>query len=260
MPTRSRYPDGVPCWVDLSAADPATAKHFYTGLLGWEFEDMPNPGGGVYSMAHLRGHTVGAIGGHPPGVPDGTPSHWNTYLAAGDVAAATARAVSAGGQVLMGPDDVGDAGRMAFLTDPTGAVIGLWESGQHLGATLDKESGTLVWSELVTPEPETALAFYGSVVGMTHTATPMPGGSYLVLHAGGEDIGGCTRPSLAQAPAHWQVYFAVDDPDIAAETASTAGGSVLVAPFDVAGAGRIAVLADPTGGVFSVLRPDPTQR
>ncbi|GAA4482228.1 VOC family protein [Rhodococcus olei] len=260
MPTRSSYPEGVPCWVDLSAADPSAAKTFYTRLLGWEFEDMPNPGGGIYSMARLHGHYVGAVGGQPPGTPEDTPSHWNTYLAADDVTAVTARVAGAGGQVLMGPDDVGESGRMAFVADPTGAVVGLWEAGQHIGATLEKETGTLVWSELITPDPAAALAFYRDVIGMTHTEAPMPDGTYTLLHAGGEDIGGCTTPRMPQVPTHWHVYFATDDADASAEIATTAGGSVMAEPFDVPGAGRIAVIADPTGGVFSVIRPDPAQQ
>ncbi|MFF0815265.1 VOC family protein [Rhodococcus sp. NPDC003318] len=261
MPTRSSYPEGVPCWVDLSAGDPTSAKDYYSRLLGWEFEDMPNPGGGVYSMARLRGHSVGAVGGQPPGTPEGTPSHWNTYLAADDVAAVTAKVAGAGGHVVMGPDDVGDAGRMAFVADPTGAVVGLWEAGQHVGATLDKETGTLVWSELITPDPPAALEFYGTLVGLTSTSTDMPDGTaYTLMHAGGEDIGGCTTPRMPQIPPHWHVYFAADDPDTSAETSTAAGGSVKMDPFDVPGAGRIAVLADPSGGVFSVIRPDPGQR
>lgn len=260
MPSRSQYPEGVPCWVDLASRDPGAAKDYYSRLLGWEFEDRPSPRVGVYAMASLRGRHVAAVGGQPPGTPEGTPSLWNTYLSCADVTATTAKAEDAGGRVLMPPADIGDAGRMAFVADPTGAVVGLWEAGQHIGAGLDKETGTLVWSELVTPEPATALAFYGAVAGVTGTPTPMPGGTYTVLQAGGEDFGGCTTPRIAGGPAHWQVWLAVDDPDSAAETSTTAGGSVVLAPDDVPGAGRVAVLADPTGGVFGVIRPDPTGR
>ncbi len=260
MPTRSHYPEGVPCWVDLAAGDPAAAEDYYTRLLGWEFERMPNPDGGVYAMAQLRGHAVAAVGGQPPGTPPETPSHWNTYLATGDVTATTAKVPGAGGQVLMDPADVGDAGRMAFVADPTGAVVGLWEAGRHIGAGLRGEAGALVWSELITDEPASALAFYDTVFGVTSTAMPMPDGSYTVLHAGGEDIGGCATPQIPGAPAHWQVYFAVDDPDTTAEQSVAAGGATLVDPFHIPGAGRIAVLSDPTGGVFSVILPEPPQQ
>ncbi|MFD1814627.1 VOC family protein [Rhodococcus gannanensis] len=259
MPTRSHYPEGVPCWVDLAASDPTVAEDYYTRLLGWEFEAMPDPDGGVYSMAYLRGQPVAAVGGQPPGTPPGTPSHWNTYLAANDVTATTTKVAPAGGQVLMDPADVADAGRMAFVADPTGAVVGLWEAGGHIGAGIRGESGTLVWSELVTTDPAVALTFYETVLGVTSTAMPMPGGTYTVLHAGGEDVGGCATPRVAGAPAHWQTYFAVDDPDATAEQSGAAGGSTLVAPFDVPGAGRIAVLSDPTGAVFSVMLPIPPQ-
>ena len=53
---------------------------------------------------------------------------------------------------------------------------------------------------------------------------------------------------------HWLVYFAVDDADVAADRARRSGGQVQQAPFD-SSYGRIAVLADPGGAVFSVLAP-----
>ena len=51
------------------------------------------------------------------------------------------RSASAGGQVLMPATDIGDAGRMAFVADPTGAAVGLWQANQHIGATLVNEPG-----------------------------------------------------------------------------------------------------------------------
>lgn len=63
--------------------------------------------------------------------------------------------------------DVLDAGRMAFLVDPTGGFIGLWQAGRHHGAELVNEPGALVWNELRTRDVEAAAAFYGEVLGWT---------------------------------------------------------------------------------------------
>lgn len=90
---------------------------------------------GVYSESTLNGETVAAIAPMPPGAPEGMPPTWNTYLAVDDVDAAAEKAGPAGGQVLMPPTDIGDAGRMAFVGDPTGAIVGLWQANQHIGAT-----------------------------------------------------------------------------------------------------------------------------
>ncbi len=69
---------------------------------------------------------------------------------------------------MMPAFDIGDAGRMSFITDPTGAAVGLWQANRHIGATLVNETGTLIWNELLTDKPDLALAIYEAVVGPTH--------------------------------------------------------------------------------------------
>jgi hypothetical protein len=169
MPKKTEYAQGTPCWIDLQTTDQSGGKKFYTSLLGWSYDDRSMPGtSAVYSMALLSGETVAAIAPMPPGAPEGMPPMWNTYLAVDDVDAAAEKVVPAGGQVLMPPMDIVDSGRMAFVADPTGATVGLWQANQHIGATLVNEPGTLIWNELITDKPDSALAFYEAVVGLTH--------------------------------------------------------------------------------------------
>ncbi|KZS70362.1 hypothetical protein A4G29_17115 [Mycobacterium kansasii] len=261
MPNRTEYTQGTPNWVDLQTTDQPAAKQFYSSLFGWSYDDNPMPGGaGVYSMATLNGETVAAIAPMPPGAPEGRPPMWNTYIAADDVDAAVGKVASAGGQVLMPAFDVGDAGRMAFVADPTGAVVGLWQANRHIGATLVNEPGAVMWNELITDKPDSALAFYQAVLGLTHTTMEMaPGQHYRVLKAGGADVGGCMEPPMPGIPNHWLVYFLVDDADATAAKASAEGGQVIAEPFDIPSVGRSAVLSDPQGAVFSVLKPAPQQ-
>jgi predicted enzyme related to lactoylglutathione lyase len=260
MPKRTEYAQGTPSWVDLQTSDQGAAKQFYASLLGWSYDDRPMPDGGVYSMAVRDGETVAAIAPMPPGVPEGMPPTWNTYIAVDDVDAAVGKVEPAGGQVFMPPTDIGDAGRMAFVADPTGAVVGLWQANQHIGATLVNETGTVIWNELITDKPESALAFYEAVVGLEHATMEMaPGQNYTILKAGGSDVGGCMEPPMAGVPNHWHVYFAVDDADATAAKASAEGGQIAVEPFDIPSVGRSAVLTDPQGGAFSVLKPTPQQ-
>ena len=257
MPKISQYAQGTPNWVDLQTTDQSAAKQFYTSLFGWSYDDNPMPGdGGVYSQATLNGEKVAAIAPMPPGAPEGMPPMWNTYIAVDDVDAAVDRVGPAGGQVLMGPVDIGKAGRMAFVADPTGPAVGLWQANRHIGATLVNESGALIWNELITDKPESALAFYEAVVGLTHSTVEMaPGQNYALLKVDGTDVGGCMEPPMPGVPNHWAVYFAVDDAEAAVATATAEGGQNLVEPFDIPSVGRCAVLADPQGAVFSVLKP-----
>src|ERR1700752_625639 len=124
VPTETEYVQGTPNWVDLQTADQSAAKEFYASLLGWSYDDNPMPQGGVYSMATVNGETVAAIAPMPPGAPGGRPPMWNTYIAVDDVDAAVDKVGPAGGQVLMAPVDIGEAGRMAFVADPTGPAVG----------------------------------------------------------------------------------------------------------------------------------------
>jgi uncharacterized protein len=259
VPKRTEYVQGTPNWVDLQTTDQSAAKKFYALLFGWEYDDQPMPEGAtVYAMATLNGETVAAIAPMPPGAPEGMPPMWNTYLAVDDVDATIAGVAPAGGQVLMQPFDIGDAGRMAFVADPTGAAVAFWQANQHIGATLVNEPGTVIWNELLTDKTDSALPFYEAVLGISHSTVEMaPGETYTVLKAGGADVGGCMQPSMPGVPNHWHVYFAVDDADTVAASATEEGGRVVAEPFDIPSVGRCAVLSDPQGAVFSVLTPTP---
>jgi uncharacterized protein len=92
---------------------------------------------------------------------------WNTYISVEDADEATARARAAGGTVLSEPSDVGDAGRMAVLADPEGAVFCVWQAREHRGATIVNEPGSLNFNVLNTRDPEAAKRFYSAVFGWT---------------------------------------------------------------------------------------------
>ena len=100
MPKKTEYAQGTPDWVDLQTTDQAAAKNFYGSLFGWSYDDRPMGPDAVYSMATLNGETVAAIAPMPPGVPDGMPPMWNTYIAVDDVDAAVAKVQPAGGQPI----------------------------------------------------------------------------------------------------------------------------------------------------------------
>jgi uncharacterized protein len=257
MPQRTSYDQGTPSWVDLQTPDPDAAKSFYTALFGWTYDDQPIPEGGVYSMAMMGKEQVAAMAQQPPEMATaGAPAFWNTYLAVDDVDAAVAKAEGAGGKTLMPAMDVMDAGRVGFVADAGGAAVGLWQAKEHIGATLVNEPGTIVWNELVTEDPVAAEPFYREVVGLTTTTMEMGDQPYTLWVAGDAQVGGLMAPQTPGTPNHWHVYFEVEDTDKAIETAQEQSGRVVAGPFDTP-VGRIASLADPQGGVFSVLQPPP---
>jgi hypothetical protein len=274
MPERDGYIPGVPCWVDTTQPDPEAAVAFYSRLFGWELENVMPPGSeSHYSIARIRGGDVAAVASPPDGAPP--VAMWNTYIWVDDAGETAAKILKAGGEVLQEPFPVMDAGRMAVVADPEGAIFCLWQAGQHRGARVVNEHGAVNFNGLNTRDVEATKRFYGAVFGWgTMTLDgggaemwTLPGyGDYLerdqpglrerVAEMGGQaefvDVVANISPIPADqpdTPPHWDVTFGIDNVDVAAEKASALGGTVLMPPTDVPWS-RIAVIADPQGAVF----------
>lgn len=118
-------------------------------------------------------------------------------------------------------------------------------------------AGNFAWMELATTDQAAAKRFYGALFGWTAKVSPMgPHAVYTVFSLGGRSTGAAFTMSAqeraAGIPPHWQLYIAVKDADAAARRAEELGGKVIHASSSVAAAGRMAVLQDPTGALFSV--------
>ena len=283
MLERDRYVEGVPCWADTSQPDPEAAAAFYAELFGWELEDvMPPDAPGQYFIGRIRGDDVAAVGSQGEGSPP--QAVWNTYIWVEDADATAAKVREAGGQVLMEPFDVMDAGRMAVCADPEGAAFCLWQAKQHKGSQIINEHGAVNFNNLNTRDPEGAKAFYGAVFGWGLLELGGPGGMWTLTaygdHLAQRDPGVRERMAAAGAPsgfenvvaalqplgddqpdvpAHWSVTFGVDDADAAAETAARLGGEVLVPPLDAPWV-RMTVLRDPQGATFIASKFVPENR
>ena len=273
MPERDGYMPGVPCWIDTSQPDPEAAVDFYSGLFGWDFEDVMPPGApGKYFIARLRGGDVAAVGSQPEGAPP--TGVWNTYVWVQSADEAAAKVRQAGGRILTDPFDVMDAGRMAVFTDPEGAALCVWQAKDHRGARIVNEPGSLSFNGLNTRDPESAKLFYGSLFGWETLGLDggaemwrLPGyGDFLERSDPGlrermagsgapegfEDVVATINPvadDQPDVPPHWGVTFAVDDADATAARAAELGGKITVAPFDAPWV-RMTVITDPQGATF----------
>jgi predicted enzyme related to lactoylglutathione lyase len=243
MGERTEHAPGTFSWADLSTTDTDGAKAFYTALFGWDTQDHPVPGGGVYTMCLKGGKDVAALSA----APDGQPPAWNSYVtvASADDGAAAAR--EQGGTVAMEPFDVTDVGRMAVIQDPTGAFFSVWEPRANIGAKRVNEPGALTLNQLNTSNPERAQEFYEGVFGwrFDKVSEEPP---YWGIYNGERLNGGMTE----QSPSAWLVYFGSEDVDDEAGRIDDLGGSVIAEPRDVPG-GRYLVAQDPQGAVFAVL-------
>ena len=256
MSERTTYKHGIPNWADVSTTDLAGAKAFYGGLFGWTAEDQPTDDGGPYTMFLKKGKVVAGGAPQPPEVAEqGAPPLWNSYINVDSVDDTVTKVLAAGGSVMMPAMDVMTAGRMAFVADPTGAVVALWQPGDHKGAELVNEDGALTWNELLTDDPATAQKFFVDVLGWKASVDQMPTGEYTLFAVGEDMAAGMMQKTdeMGPMPNAWNVYFAVDDCEGCAAKIDELGGKVIMGPFDT-GVGRMGVAQDPQGATFSFIQ------
>lgn len=259
MAERTGYADGEPCWADVTTPDLEAAQRFYGTVFGWEFENM-GPDFGNYTMCRKDGKNVAALS---PPMPGGeAPPMWSLYLKTSDVNATAARMEAGGAKILVAPMEVPGSGHMLYAFDPTGAAVGFWQPGNHTGAQLFGEAGALSWAEVNTRDAAAADAFYQALFGYEQEQIgDGTGFDYKIYKIDGNAACGRMKMSEewpAEIPPHWMVYFGVDDADAAVQRITDAGGALRHGPFDSA-YGRIAVVADPHGAVFSVVDPSRTE-
>jgi uncharacterized protein len=254
------FTPGMPCWADLGAPDVEASTRFYCDLFGWTSRVAPEPEAMGYTTFLNNGRAVAAVG---PKMGEGMPTAWTSYFATDDVDAATRRAESAGGKVLAPPMDVLGYGRMALFMDPGGATCAVWQAGSMPGAEVMGEPGTLGWFELMTRDVSGAKEFYSTLLGLGTRDVSYEEGTYTLWQVDDVPVAGMMPMEgdmwPAELPAHWMVYFNVEDCDASAARVSELGGTVSVPPTDMP-AGRFAVVGDPHGAFFSIIKANPDFR
>lgn len=264
MTKKTTFEPGEFCWVDLVAHDMPAAVAWYSDRFGWKAETQDTYGGPPYAMFKMGDAVVGGIGQMSDEMKAaGVPPMWNNYVATADCEATEAKARELGATVTVPTMEVPGQGKLAFFMDPSGAAIATWQTTRDDGMQiLFNEHGGLSWNELMMRDPEQARDFYGKLFGWDFKKMPMEGTDYWILKVGERDTGGMmTMPEgehFEGVPNHWMCYFAVDDCAAFAASVESSGGSIKVPPMKIQ-VGTFSVVADPQGGVFSVIQLDPDQ-
>jgi uncharacterized protein len=245
---------GAPCWIDLYSSDTDRANDFYGRLFGWTSFDPGAEYGGYFIFQRDGKAVAGCMGNSGE---EGHPDAWTIYLHTDDVERTVADAKANGAQVIVEPMDVTDNGRMALVVDPGGAAIGAWEPKEVKGFEIRNEPGAAAWFELHTRSYDDSVAFYRDAFGWdTHTMSDSPELRY-TTHGEGQDghagIYDASGSLPEDAPAHWTVYFEVEDADATAAQAQELGGTLVHGPEDTP-YGRLATLLDPTGTRFMLMQ------
>ncbi|MFI9364103.1 VOC family protein [Kitasatospora sp. NPDC053057] len=249
MPKAGRYHEGVPCWIVLTTPGLPRAQRFYGALFGWEFV----PTGPAEAVATRHGAQVAAITSAPPAAaygsapqPASRPAAWTTCLASRDLLHTAAAVRAAGGRIAREPYEVPDQGWAALAVDPLGATFGLWQGDGIDGAGLVNEPGTLTWNEHLSPDPDTARAFYQQVFGYGYDR---PRAGHTLARAAG-------LPACSIGPAEptgttpgWRTHFGTADTDRATAALRTLGGTVRTGPGPTP-FGRAALVRDDAGAEF----------
>jgi predicted enzyme related to lactoylglutathione lyase len=135
------------------------------------------------------------------------------------------------------------------------------ESQATKGAVMSERNGypagVPCWVETSQPDPEAAASFYAGLFGwqFEDVATADAPGPYFIGRLRNKDVAAVAPVAPGGSPtAMWNSYFWVDSADETVGKVSEAGGRVLAEPFDVGDSGRMAVMADPSGAVLSVLQ------
>lgn len=255
MPTRDTAPLGAPCWIDLMTSDPDKSRAFYGELFGWTSEAAGEEYGGYINFSKDGMKIAGCMQNDPSW---GTPDVWSTYLAVADAQATVEAAAANGGVVHVPPMPVGPLGTMATIGDAGGANIGLWQPAEHKGIGILGEAGTPVHFELHTRDYDATVTFYQKVFGVhTEPVSDTPEFRYCTFGQGDGQLAGimdATGFLPEGVPAHWSIYFGVDDVDKALAQIGDLGGGTVLAGEDTP-YGRLATAADPTGAIFK-LRAD----
>lgn len=256
-------PNGTPIWFELTTNDQDTAQAFYADVIGWKITASPSAEHGGYRIANAPdGQGVAGLMTPPPGM-DGMPG-WAIYFAANDVDAMAEKVKHLGGKVHFGPMDIPQIGRFATVSDPQGVVFQLMkgaspEDSQAFKQVAPGEDGGLghgVWIELVTPDPDAAIDFYGALFGWSKQGSMPMGdiGDYTFIGTGEDFRPGAVMSSKTTGTAsRWGAYFHVPDIDAAIDAAKSKGGALVQGPDEIPGGSYSAKLTDADGQDFGVV-------
>jgi uncharacterized protein len=249
-----------PVWTDLAATDPKAAAKFYSAVFGWKVEVSPDPQYGGYATAKAGGKDVAGI---TPKQMEQQPSAWTVYIGTANAAETAKKAEAAGAKIIAPVMEVGDQGHMAIIQDPSGAYLGLWQAGKMHGSQ-STGANSMGWAELNARGFNKAEPFYKKLFGWGEKKSPMGEGQpeYTEFQLDGTSIAGGTEMNEmvpAQVPSYWLVYFNVDSVDKAFDKVLAEGGKEMLSPMDMPG-GRFAIVSDPEGAAFGLLKMEAPSR
>ncbi|NRA82897.1 MAG: VOC family protein [Gammaproteobacteria bacterium] len=252
-----KYTHGTFCWPELMAGDWTKAKEFYCALFDWQPQDQEIGPDCYYTMLQKDGLDIGAMYQMMPEHQEqGMKTNWLSYIAVDSVDEVVAKAKQLGAEIVAGPHHVHDAGRMAMILEPQGAMFAIWQANKHNGAGVVNQPHSMCWNELASKNTDKSSDFYTQLFGWQPLEKNTVGMKYTEFSVAGIPNSGMLQMTeeWGDLPPHWMIYFAVDDCDAYATKAQGLGATLCVPPTDIPEVGRFAVINDSQGATFSIIK------
>jgi predicted enzyme related to lactoylglutathione lyase len=251
IPTQAAAP-GQAIWVDLLTEDATTAIDFYRQLVGWEIEPYSS---GNFVVSN-DGVPIAGISEIKNADTEGEEAIWLVGIAVPDLADSVATARKLGAKIHRDVSRVEGFASFAIFEDPQGAAVMLLNPERSFEEP--RTEGSWVWTELWTHDTAAASEFYGKVIGYERAEIDRSDDSYQLFQTQGRYRAGLVEIENKQVDPIWAPYLGVANVAATAAKAKGLGGRVLLAPDPKLGEGRVALLADPTGGAFFVYELEET--
>lgn len=241
-------------WFNLLTEDAAAASTFYSGLFGWEIQ--PSPTGAL--MAVRNGTPIAGISQIEDRIPDASESMWLAAIAVADLEKSVGTAKELGATVHEDITHLPGWGSFALLQDPQGAPVLLAVPERLLGGRQGYSGWR--WAELWTHDTNRAADFYTQVIGYEREDIQGAQQAYTAFTSSGTRNAGLMKLERQEVAPRWVPYVGVSDLRATLVRVWQLRGQVLREPseieFEAAGANRVALIADPTGGAMFLYQLD----
>lgn len=237
-------------WHDLMTRDLTASKQFYGALFNWEFTTLKR-NGRPYLIAKTAGGLVGGL--VDVSTMPAAASQWLSFMAVANVDKTVDQVRAAGGHTLADATDLSIA-RVAVVTDPQGAPLGLAELRRDVPERATPIANHFFWQEYLARDAATALEFYRRIGGYESVVQDTRLGiQYHVLRTTRPHAGLFNLPDTAvDVLPNWLPYVLVTDPATMATRAEALGGRILVPASPERRNGSLVVIADPSGAPLAL--------
>jgi hypothetical protein len=238
-------------WADLVTDDVLAAQKFYTALFGWKFYDY-----GGYLIGRNDDRPMCGMFQRPRPADASAKPRWLGFISVANVERATEAVTRAGGRVLAPPRKIPKRGEQAVFADPEGALFGVVKSSAGDPEDFLADPGDWIWVQLLSRDGKKAAGFYRAVGGyeiIENTASNQVSDYVLTSEGYARATVRTIRTDDQKLRPLWLPFLRVKNVGESVALTKQLGGKVWIEPKPELFDGKVAVIADPTGGAIGIM-------